>query len=78
MPSSGNLPDPGIEPMSPAAPALQVDSLLLSHQGNLSAEVQVDSWKEWQEQKFYRVRNGDFVLKVSEGFETENGLKQAF
>ena len=77
MPSSGNLPDPGIEPMSPAAPALQVDSLLLSHQGNLSAEVQVGSWKEWQEQKFYRVRNGDFVLKVSEGFETENGLKQA-
>ena len=29
--SSGDLPDPGIEPASPAAPALQVDSLPLSH-----------------------------------------------
>ena len=30
-PPPRDLPDPGIEPMSPAAPALQVDSLLLSH-----------------------------------------------
>ena len=29
FPSPGDLPDPGIEPVSPA---LQVDSLLLSHQ----------------------------------------------
>ena len=28
FPSPGDLPDPGIEPMSPASPALQVDSLL--------------------------------------------------
>ena len=27
----GDLPDPGIEPESPASPALQADSLLLSH-----------------------------------------------
>ena len=27
MPSSRDLPDPGIEPVSPASPALQVDSL---------------------------------------------------
>ena len=26
-----SLPDPGIEPMCPASPALQADSLLLSH-----------------------------------------------
>ena len=32
MPSSRSLPDPGIEPMSPA---LQADSLPLSHLGNL-------------------------------------------
>ena len=32
FPSPGYLPDPGIESMSPA---LQVDSLSLSHQGNL-------------------------------------------
>ena len=30
-PSPGDLPDPGIEPESSAAPALQADSLLLSH-----------------------------------------------
>ena len=34
MPSSRDLPNPGIKPMSPAAPALQMDSLPLSHQGS--------------------------------------------
>ena len=28
-----DLPRPGIKPMSPVAPALQADSLLLSHRG---------------------------------------------
>ena len=32
-PSPGDLPNPGIEPTSPAALALQANSLLLSHQG---------------------------------------------
>ena len=31
----GDLPDPGIELMSPAAPALQAECLPLSHQGSL-------------------------------------------
>ena len=31
VPFPGDLPDPGIEPESPVAPALQADSLLLSH-----------------------------------------------
>ena len=31
---SRDLPDPGIEPLSPTAPTLQADSLPLSHQGN--------------------------------------------
>ena len=31
-PPPGNLPDPGIELVSPTAPILQADSLLLSHQ----------------------------------------------
>ena len=31
FPSSGDLPNQGIEPMSPGAPALQVNPLLLSH-----------------------------------------------
>ena len=30
-PPPGGLPNPGIEPMSPAAPILQADSFLLSH-----------------------------------------------
>ena len=34
-PPPGGLPDPGIKLRSPAVPALQVDSLLLSHQGSL-------------------------------------------
>ena len=33
-PPSGNLPDPGIESASTTAPALQADSLPLSHQGS--------------------------------------------
>ena len=33
FPSPGDLPDPGIEPKSPASPALQADVLLLSHEG---------------------------------------------
>ena len=33
-PPPGDLPDPGIEPVSPVAPTLQVNSLLLSHQGS--------------------------------------------
>ena len=32
-PPPGDLPDPGIKPTSPVAPALQVDSLPLSHWG---------------------------------------------
>ena len=34
MPSSSDLPDPGIELVSPAAPELQADSLLLSQLGS--------------------------------------------
>ena len=34
MPSSGDLPTPGIEPMSLTSPAVQVDSLPLVHLGS--------------------------------------------
>ena len=34
FPPSEDLTDPGIEPMSPLSPALQADSLPLSHQGS--------------------------------------------
>ena len=33
-PPAGDLPDPGIQPMSLAAPALKADSIPLSHQGS--------------------------------------------
>ena len=33
-PPPGDLPDPGIKPLSPASPALQADSLPLNHQGS--------------------------------------------
>ena len=34
FPPPGDLPDPGMEPVSPVSPALQVDSLPLSHWGS--------------------------------------------
>ena len=37
MPSSRDLPNPGIKPTSPVSPALQVDSLPLSHWGSCNA-----------------------------------------
>jgi len=33
-PPAGDLPNLGIEPVSPVAPALHMDSLRLSHQGS--------------------------------------------
>ena len=43
-PSPGNLPDPGMEPVSPVAPALQADSLPLSYRR--SPQIIVYSHKE--------------------------------
>ena len=39
FPSPGDLPDPGIELLSPAYPALQADSLPLSHLGTPSKQI---------------------------------------
>ena len=41
-PPPGNLPYPGIEPMSPASPALQAGSLPLSRQGRPLEGVHID------------------------------------
>ena len=38
-PLPGDLPNPGIELISLVAPAVQVDSLLLSHQGSLNLSL---------------------------------------
>ena len=34
FPTPGDLPDPGIKPVSPVSPPFQVDSLPLSHRGS--------------------------------------------
>jgi len=39
-PPPGDLPDPGIEPEDPAVPALQADSLPLSHKGSPDSKDQ--------------------------------------
>ena len=39
-PPPGDLPDLGNEPAFPVSPALQADSLLLSHQGSLTEDAQ--------------------------------------
>ena len=39
FPSPGDLPNPGTEPASMVSPALQVDSLPLSHQGSPQQNV---------------------------------------
>ena len=41
FPSPGDLPDPGTEPESPVAPALQADSLLPSHLGSPDIHIHV-------------------------------------
>ena len=43
MPSSRGLSDPGMEPMSPAAPALRADSTPLSHCGSSSRPGQFEA-----------------------------------
>ena len=48
-PPPGDLSDSGMEPASPAAPALQVDSLLLSQQGN-----PCDAWMDNKKGALFR------------------------
>ena len=53
-PSPGHLPDQGMERKSPAAPAGQADSLLLSHQGSPSVRKkswQISRWEKQTDQK---------------------------
>ena len=40
FPPPGDIPNPGVEPVSPESPTLQVDSLLLSHWGSPSEHSQ--------------------------------------
>ena len=41
FPPPGDLPDPGIEPISPEVPVLEADSLPVSHQGMQSQYLSI-------------------------------------
>ena len=43
FPPPGDLSDPGIGPMSPMSPALEADSLPLSHWGSPTIEIKLNS-----------------------------------
>ena len=69
-PSLGDLPDPGIEPTSPASPELQVDSLLLSYQGSLCTYVKhTNNIVQWAPYYFFHptlfLRSIHIVLRWS-------------
>ena len=69
-PPLGNLPDLGIKPMSPAAPALQLDSLLLSHWGRplllltLPQKFINKKWEEMHEETDKYTYFGDIVTQL--------------
>ena len=66
-PPPWSLPDPGINPRSPA---LQADSLLLSRQGS---PCQVDSW--WQFAVGFREPE-TYALRQPEGWDAEGGGRE--
>ena len=49
FPSPGDLRDPGIELRSPAAPALQTDSLPLSHLGSPYLAIKASETQRWSD-----------------------------
>ena len=49
MPFSRDLPDSGIEPVSPVAPALQADSSPLSHRGSLYLFTTLEYKLHWKQ-----------------------------
>ena len=56
-PSPGNLPNPGIEPASPEAPALQVDSLPPSNRRNPYVCVCVHFFRFFSVIDYYKILN---------------------
>ena len=56
-PSPGDLPNPGIEPLSSEAPALQVDSLPLSHWGSPVYEIWASANAKEKMNKRWKVRD---------------------
>ena len=56
FPSSGDLPDPGIKPATPGTPALQADSLPLSHQGCPYIYIYISHILKWKNGTLYIYR----------------------
>ena len=66
----GDLPDPGIEPLSPVAPASQADSSLLSHRGsplfpigNARLECCLGVWKRSQSLISLSIGSDDYSFR---------------
>ena len=55
-PPPGDLPDPGMEPQSPAAPALHVDSLPPGHRGSRGFIVSETQWSRKASAAFWSLR----------------------
>ena len=67
-PSPGDLPDPEIETVSSVAPALQTDSLPLSHQGSPQMVTFVLKWQEERKEgETERGRETEFTFLCYEG-----------
>ena len=56
-PPPGDLPGPWIEPMSPASPALQADSLPLRHQGSPSCYYLITIFSQGRDNSFIQQYN---------------------
>ena len=55
-PPPGDLPDPGVEPMSLMSPALQADSLLLSHhRSQIKQRLEIFRGKNDERKAFFQV-----------------------
>ena len=56
FPPPGDLPDPGVEPMSLMSPALQADSLLLSHhRSQIKQRLEIFRGKNDERKAFFQV-----------------------
>ena len=70
-PPPGNLPDPGIEPASPVAPALQGKSLPLSHWGSMQYRIgitnnrKMSKWRHRKLSNVFRIERPEFKQKLS-------------
>ena len=65
FPTPGGLPDPGIEPVFPASPPLQVDSLPLSHQGSPEVRYVKGLFKQSLVDSKHLVINDNLVVIIT-------------